>query len=389
MSTTLSTPSSPSLQQKLNIWYTRCPVPTPFGLALNLGLFDEEFAGDDHVEIRALQQSNDPKVHQSHYTHTQENSFRHGGSYPALWAQSSGADIRVIGLSWLTVGNRILTLPDSPIDSAADLKGKRLLTIRRPAEDIDYAYATILRTYEAALHSAGLDFKDVTAVEHTVNRRYIHDRFQHGSPNYVSFRKGKTGLGRWDEIVGPLLSGEVDAISAGSLIAEQLEELFNFKTIFDTASLPNQVDKANNSSPFTFAVKAKLIEEHPDIVARFYARSLEAYEWAVHHELDVIRYIAREQSVPEKVVERVHGSRIVAGLQTDLEPAKIESLRFLKDFLFRHGIIRKDFDVDKWIDPRPLEAALKLLEERRKSSDYIGHPLNAKGRQVAYAPVRE
>ena len=382
MSTTLTAPTSAQIENKLGVWYTRCPVPTPFGLALQLGLLEKEFANDPAIEILALQQSKDPKVHQSHYTHTQPNSFRHGGCYPALWAQSSGSDIRVIGLSWVAAGNTIVTLPDSPINSAADLKGKRILTIRRPAESIDYAYATILRTYEIALHSVGLEPGDTKVVEHIVNRAYISDRFQHGSPDYVSFRKGKTGLGRWDETVGPLIRGEVDAISVGSLQSDQLEELFGFKVIFDTASLADQVDKANNSSPFTFAVKADLIEKHPDIVARVYARSLEAYEWAQHHPKDVVRYNAREQSVPEKTVENVYGDKVVAGLETDLSSAKIESLRALKDFTLKHGIIPNDFDVDKWIDPRPLEAARKLLEERRKSADFLGHSLNTKGREL-------
>jgi ABC-type nitrate/sulfonate/bicarbonate transport system substrate-binding protein len=387
MPTTLQAPADQLLQTQLDIWYTRCPVPTPFGLALHLGLFDEEFAGDDHIAIKALQQSNDPKVHQSHYTHTQPNSFRHGGSYPALWAQSSGADIRVIGLSWLPDGNTILTLPDSSIKSPSDLRGKRLLVIRRPAENIDYAYATTLRNFEVALRSVGLELGNVQLVEHRVDRAYISDRFQHGSPDYVSFRKGKSGLGRWDELLGPLIRGEVDAISAGSLQSEQLEELFGLKVIFNTASLPNQADRANNSSPFTFAVKADLIEKHPEVVARFYARSLEAFEWARHHEKDVIRYTAREQSVPEKIVENVYGKSIVAGLETDLSPAKIESLRTLKDFLLRHGIIPRDFDVNQWIDPRPLALARELLEERRKSSDFIGHASEAKGRQIAYQPA--
>jgi len=65
------------------LWYTRCSVPTPFGIAEQRGWFDEELAADKDVEILALQSSPDPKVHQSHYTHTQPNSFRQGGNYPA------------------------------------------------------------------------------------------------------------------------------------------------------------------------------------------------------------------------------------------------------------------------------------------------------------------
>ena len=44
----------------------------------------------------------------------------------------------MIGLSWKYQSNLILTLPDSGIKTASDLKGKRLYLVRRPKEDIDF-----------------------------------------------------------------------------------------------------------------------------------------------------------------------------------------------------------------------------------------------------------
>jgi len=38
------------------IWYTRCPVPTPLGLAAQLGWFNQEFAPDGIV-IKTLQEA--------------------------------------------------------------------------------------------------------------------------------------------------------------------------------------------------------------------------------------------------------------------------------------------------------------------------------------------
>ena len=33
------------------LWYTRCPVPTPLGLAAKLGWFDTEFAPDGIAHV--------------------------------------------------------------------------------------------------------------------------------------------------------------------------------------------------------------------------------------------------------------------------------------------------------------------------------------------------
>ncbi len=48
------------------LWYTRCPVPTAFSIAVQRGLLDEEFAADG-VAIQSLRVSNDPAVRQSHF----------------------------------------------------------------------------------------------------------------------------------------------------------------------------------------------------------------------------------------------------------------------------------------------------------------------------------
>jgi len=352
------------------LWYTRCSVPTPFGIAEQRGWFDEELAADKDVEILALQSSPDPKVHQSHYTHTQPNSFRQGGNYPAIWARANGSDTRVIGLSWIEAPQAVLVGPESNLRSVADLKGKRLLIVRRPHEPIDFPYATTLRTYEKVLATAGLTLKDVELVERTVDRSFINDH--HGASlsrneNVVANRR--SGGFAQDSLVA-LLSGKVDAIASGGVQVLQFEKLVGTRVLFDAGNLPDKFARANNSYPFTFAVNADLIERRPDLVARLYARVLEAVDWAKIHPADAIRHLAREQAVSEELVELTYGDGLAAGLETDLAADKIEALRLQKDFLLRHGLITKDFDVEKWIDHRPLQAALKILEERRRKPGY-------------------
>ncbi len=348
------------------LWYTRCPVPTAFGLAVQIGLVEDEFIKDPDVQFLGLRQSSDTKVHQSHFTHTQKNSFRHGGNYPAIWAQANGADTRIIGLSWVKGPYSILAHKDSKIKSAADMKGKRLLVLRRPHEPIDFAYATALRTYEKALESVGLGLADVELVERVIDRPFIAERWI-GAEN-TSIATKKNGVNRISDLATPLLRGEVDVVAdAVGIYSLRLEELLDLHVVFDQASLPNRIDHANNSTPLTFAVNAGLIKERPDLVARVYARALEAVGWSREHRSESVRYVAREQSTSEALVEAAHGPDLALTLETDLAPEKIEALRSQKAFLLKHGFIKQDFDLDAWIDPAPLNLARRLLEQRQSN----------------------
>jgi ABC-type nitrate/sulfonate/bicarbonate transport system substrate-binding protein len=369
MSTTLSpAPSTlhePSKPIFLDAWYTRCPTLTAFSLAIQLGWLEDEFAGEEGILFRALQTTNDPKIHQSHYAHTQPNSFRHGGSYPAVWAQSNGSNTRVIGLSSTPAPQRILALPNSGIKSAADLKGKRLLVVRRPKEDIDFISASTLRTYEIALASAGLTFQDVTLVDHNIERSLVSDRVQHGSPKYVTFSKNKR-TGRGTENIWGLLNREADVIVG----PENFVEILGLDIVFDSSELPENTNTSNNGTPQTFAVNAELIEQRPDFVARVYVRALQAVEWAKNNRSEALRIVAREQGRTELQVEETFGKNFPAVFEVGLDPKNIEGLRTVKDFALRHGYLKKDFSVDAWIDPRPLQVAKKLLEERRQTAKY-------------------
>ncbi len=100
-------------------WYTRCGVPTPTGIAVQLGWIEEEFAKDG-IKLDSVLDNADPDVRESHYDHKLDNSFRQGGSIPAIWARAAGRDTRL--------------LPDSKIRSVKDLKGRRLGVPTRPRE---------------------------------------------------------------------------------------------------------------------------------------------------------------------------------------------------------------------------------------------------------------
>jgi ABC-type nitrate/sulfonate/bicarbonate transport system substrate-binding protein len=78
------------------LWYTRCGVPTAVGIAVQLGWLEQEFAGEG-IAIASIRDAAERDVRQSHYDHSQQNSFRQGGSVPAIWARSTGRDTRLVG----------------------------------------------------------------------------------------------------------------------------------------------------------------------------------------------------------------------------------------------------------------------------------------------------
>ena len=82
------------------IWYTRCPAPTPFGIAVQKGWLEEEFAADGS-DVKALKDADNVQIRHSHFTHTRAWSFRQGGNIPALWTCALGSDTRLIGLSFV------------------------------------------------------------------------------------------------------------------------------------------------------------------------------------------------------------------------------------------------------------------------------------------------
>jgi ABC-type nitrate/sulfonate/bicarbonate transport system substrate-binding protein len=146
------------------LWYTRCPVPTPVGIAVQLGWIEQEFAADG-IKLGSVRDSSDRSVRASHFDHNLDNSFRQGGSIPAIWARAAGRETRLIGLTWTDESQVILSLPESKIRSVKDLKGRRLGIATRPNDRIDFWKATTLRAYLAALALEGLTERDVELIE--------------------------------------------------------------------------------------------------------------------------------------------------------------------------------------------------------------------------------
>src|SRR5690554_3507466 len=104
------------------LWYTRCPVPSPLGLAVQLGWLDEAFQADG-IAVQSVLDSPQQSVRGSHFSHHLPWSVRQGGNIPALWARAQGAPTRLLGLSWTDEFQAIITTGNTHLGQAKELRG--------------------------------------------------------------------------------------------------------------------------------------------------------------------------------------------------------------------------------------------------------------------------
>jgi len=354
-------PPIPSAQDE--VWYTRCPVPTPFALALQTGALADEVTGAG-LKWRALQESSDPATHSSHFTHLKQNSFRHGGNIPAIWARARGADTRLVGLTWVELSYVVLALPGSGIESAADLRGRRLLVPRQSDAGLDFWQASVLRTYETALASASLTLDDVTLVEQSTARPTFADRALASEEPLGSWALyGHYGFQQGTLL--PLLRGEVDAIASQGNHALELAGLSGAQVVFDLRDLADSKLRVNNDTPDTLTVSGSFAAQHPDRVALVIVQLQKAAAGAAARPDEATRLFARDVAIAEALAAAALPTDFAAGLEVSLDAARLEGLQGQVDFLSRHGFIERAFDVEGWVDRRPLELAAGITSEER------------------------
>jgi ABC-type nitrate/sulfonate/bicarbonate transport system substrate-binding protein len=331
-----------------NIWYTRCPVPTASALAIRMGMLTDAFASHG-VGVKSLRHAKEHGVRESHFTHTLQNSFRHGGNTPALFARSNGADTVLLGLNLVDQYQAILTRPDTGIRTAEQLRGKRLALPCRTKDKIDFWRAVHLQAYESILRHHGMQLSDVQLVEVVVPHSYL-DVFTEVADHEVDVpRLARQHLA---ESVA-LLKGEVDVMLGYSVWGVELREKFGLVEVASVRESTRFEDQINNGYPQTLTVSGGLLRERPDLVQTYLQVLLRAVQWAQSHTAEVTRILALETGVAEFWV--AEGTRPTIAFS--LGEREVQALTLRKAFLLRHGFMQQDFAIGDWLDTAPLLAA--------------------------------
>ncbi len=368
MSNALQRPAEP-VSKPDEIWFTRCPVPTATGIAYKLGWLTESFEADG-IALRTLQESGS-ELGRHHYDHRLPTLIREGGNMLAIAARAQGEPTKLVGLTWIEESQLILARPDSGIQSAADLKGKRLALPGWSHNDIpahvrgtSIARGMSLAGYKGVLASAGLTFDDVDLVEVADRLRNIggsgRDIPQDG-PDAAAARRA-SGVGRlWP--IAALVAGDVDAIYVkGAAAIDQAREA-GLVIAIDLDRLPDRRFRVNNGTPRPITVHQSLIDDHFDLLVRFLAVTLRAADW-VAEQPDRLREILEFETAGSAEAVGQAYAHLHEGLHPTLDEERLALFDLQKTFLFTHGFLDADFALGDWVDPRPLEAARALNAQR-------------------------
>lgn len=335
-----------------DIWYTRCPVPTPLGIAINLGWIEKEFEPSGTI-VHSIQDSRDPEARTSHIDHHLKHSFRQGGSVPAIWARAAGADTRVIGLSWVDESQAVLTLPGSGIRTVKDLKGRRIALPVREDQRIDIFRATALKALLAALSLDAIGEDEVEWIDIDATDPFAQDDV----PLAATARRGWTGRPLYTAEFHALLRGEVDAIHVKGSLGHEFGLLAGAHIVIDTGFHPDPAIRVNNGAPRPLTVDVATIEQYPHVAEALLRNVIAAGQWAEQNPAETLEYITRETGSSEQFVRAAYGGDALhRRLKTDLDEASIGALGEFTGFLFERGFLPQPVDVAAWIDRRPWEA---------------------------------
>ncbi|MDR1647349.1 MAG: ABC transporter substrate-binding protein [Zoogloeaceae bacterium] len=337
------------------LWFTRCPVPTATGLAWRLGWLEEEFSADG-IRVATLQDA-PPELARHHYDHALGNLIREGGALLALAARAQGASTKVIGLTWIDEWQVILARPDSGIQSPADLKGKRLAlpafvtrAIAAHARGSSIARGMSLQGYKGALAAAGLTLEDARFVE-----------VASGDDGRNSGRRGGHNL--WQGLEA-LRENRVDAVYVKGARAVTAAKAAGAVVAIDLDALPEKRFRVNNGTPRPITVHTDFIEHYFDLLVRFLAQTLKAADWAATHLAEVRAALRAETGADAEGVAEAYRQDFHRALHPDLSRERRALLAVQKNFMWLHGFLDQDFDLESWFDERPLAMARALLEER-------------------------
>ena len=260
------------------LWFTRCPVPTATGIAADLGWFGDEF-GPDGIKVKSLQDVPRSNLSGQHFEHGLDALFREGGNVPALVDALRGQQTRLIGLTWIEERQAILVRADSDLDSVTDLKGRRLALPLRDRGTVDFWRAMALHGFTGALSTEGLTTADAVLVD-------------------IASSWGEGGTGnlpqQWDPELQALVADKVDAVYVKGAVGVEAGEKAGTRVLLDLDAYPDRRARVNNGTPRPITVHQRLLDERPDLVARFLSVLLKAADWAAEHPSDLTAILEGE-----------------------------------------------------------------------------------------------
>jgi ABC-type nitrate/sulfonate/bicarbonate transport system substrate-binding protein len=86
----------------------------------------------------------------------------------------------------------------------------------------------------------------------------------------------------------------------------------------DVGRLPDIASRINNIAPTVFTVRGELLDERPDLVARYLEQAIRTERWARENQAEAKRLIARDSSIAEELVDLAYSPKVAAVLEPSL-----------------------------------------------------------------------
>lgn len=343
------------------LWYTRCPVPTPLGIAARLGWLEEAFRAHG-VAIESIVDSRDPAVRASHFNHTLAWSFRQGGSVPPIRARAEGRATRLVGITWTDEFQAIVTLPSRGIQNLRDLKGRRFGVPRHAGGVVDFQRATALKGLVSGLSLEGLPPTDVEIVDIPAEE-----------PSILLGADGPSLFGQkrrlpYSAEFAALIRGEVEAVFVKGTQGITIANLFGAVPLVEFGFHPDPRIRINSGSPRILTVDDTFAQERPDLVAVLIATIARVGLWAETHPEDARRHVAWEAGASEEQVLAANGPALHKHLGIGLDPHLVDAVQSYADFLHGWGFLPGTVDVAAWTDRGPLDAAADLIRAQDRAA---------------------
>ena len=281
------------------LWYTRCPVPTASGIALELGWLAHEF---DRLGIRlsSLRDSDAADVRLAHFNHSLPGLFREGGNIPG--------DLGAV--EW-----------PGYVGRGADL-GRRISGHSGPARIRDCQPSRSARRAHRAAATNGTTHR--FCPRHGAARhRERAGAWRAHDPKRRAGRHCKRATGicrRGTQRSLPSargrspVAGHVDAIYVKGAVGRGSAREHRLATVVDLGRHPDPLVRVNNGNPRPVTVDRRTARERPDLVARYLSVLIRAANWAKEHASEVTAIVAREVNRLPDDVHAGYGPDLTAPL---------------------------------------------------------------------------
>jgi ABC-type nitrate/sulfonate/bicarbonate transport system substrate-binding protein len=353
------------------VWFTNCPMVSANNVDQELGWCREEFKkiGVEYDFFRHAPENN----FYPHYIHNLDNLIRFGGLYPPIHVHADMRRTVLLGATQVYEGGVMMVRARDDIFRMEELKGKKIgLTKSLNTIKTDWWRIQEHAGIELMLRMHGMTMDDIELVEFP----YPDDWYDKpemlvvpmNNPSELWLRRDHKHDYAFRPLEKALLAGVVDAIYNQSGPLQQLSEATGkIKSIEDLSRYPDWTLQMANC-PAVITCTDVMAEEHPELVIAYMKAMIKVGRWANAHK-PAAAEILNHQTFYLDADHTYEGIKHV-DMVPSLSARNIESIKIGKDFMFSHGYIKNDFDVDEWARPEFLEKAFEevLKEEWARRS---------------------